>query len=187
MHANTFMAYSLAELNRSGMHSGAGLVHMPYARKSGKLPPACIRTHPCRPDTDCPRIDIDARFSPGPTMFASVLIQSQSCRLSCSEAASGWLVTVMCDAEKEVLRQAGACLRDCVATLAAEGNLELVELALEDSSCLNLGLRLQEAAAGNAEAAAAASCAAYMLGMVRHWTFHTDWQAFCALLVGAYC
>ena len=62
--------------------------------------------------------------------------------------------------------KAGECLRDCVASLAGQGNLELVDLALEDSSCQGLPLRIQEAAAGDSEAAFQATSAAFMLGMV---------------------
>lgn len=62
--------------------------------------------------------------------------------------------------------KAGECLRDCVASLAGQGNLELVDLALEDSSCQGLPLRIQEAAAGDSAAAFQATSAAFMLGMV---------------------
>ena len=75
--------------------------------------------------------------------------------------ASGW------SADQEVVRKAGECLRDCVASLAAQGNLELVDLALEDSSCQGLSARIQEAAAGDPDAGFHTSSAAFMLGMVR--------------------
>ncbi len=69
-------------------------------------------------------------------------------------------------AERETVVKAGECLRGCVSALASEGNFELIDLALEDSCSQSLSLRLQEAAAGDSEAAVQASSTAFMLGMV---------------------
>ncbi|KAK9846081.1 hypothetical protein WJX84_004788 [Apatococcus fuscideae] len=70
-----------------------------------------------------------------------------------------------CDEDQEVVVKAGECLRDCVTSLAGQDNLELVDLALEDSSCQSLPMRIQEAASGDSEAAFHVSSAAFMLGM----------------------
>ncbi|KAK9839922.1 hypothetical protein WJX74_000432 [Apatococcus lobatus] len=71
-----------------------------------------------------------------------------------------------CDEDQEVVVKAGECLRDCVTSLAGQDNLELVDLALEDSSCQSLPMRIQEAASGDSEAAFHVSSAAFMLGMM---------------------